>query len=146
MLMRPFKMSLLLATLLLSLPANAQKLDVKSLRNILAKQGFTGLLDGQITFDLLGTMRCNSAAISVYYYTWEETNPPGRAIHSSQRLIFLENWSYLGQYVVEDRPVLVKPDLLRFPYSEGEGNTIQCDKEGLPKSLLLNGEDITFFR
>jgi len=135
-----------LIAMLLSITSSAQKLDTKSLRDILSKQGFSGLLQGEIAFKFLGNMQCDSAALGVYYYTWEETNPPGRAIHFSQRLIFIENRNYLGQYVIADRPALIKPDSLRFPYSKDDGNTIQCDQDGLPESVHLNGGDITLER
>lgn len=134
-------MRVLLVATLLSLTSNAQKLDSKSLKDILSKQGFTGLLQGKVAFTLLGDMKCNSAVLQVYYYTWEETNPPGRAIHASYRLIFIENRNYLGQYVVSDRPALVKPDTVRFPVSQEDGNTLKCSQEGLPKSLYLDGGD-----
>ena len=83
-------MRVLLAVVLLSVTSGAQKTDTNSLRDILSKQGFTGLLKGKVTFNLLGNMRCNSAVLQVYDYTWEETNPPGRAIHASYRLLFVQ--------------------------------------------------------
>ncbi len=137
--------ALLVATLL-SVASSAQRLDTKTLKEILSKQGFSGTLQGKITFTLLGNLRCDSAVFRVYYYTWEETNPPGRAIHFSQRLIFIENRSYIGQYVVSDRPVLVKPDILRFPVSEADGDSLKCDQDGLPKSLILDGGSRDLFR
>ena len=82
-------------------------------------------------------MKCNAEELQVFYYTWEETNPPGRAIHFSQRLIFIEKEDYIGQYVISNRPVLTKRDLLRFP----DGNALRCDQDGLPKSLSLDGGD-----
>ena len=138
----------LLVTMLLLVMSNAQNLDTKSLRDILSKQGFTGQLYGnvKVTFTRLGVMKCNTARLQVYYYVGEETNPPGRAIHASYRLLFIENSNYLGQYVVSDRPVLVKPDLLRFQVSEKDGNSLGCDREGLPKSLILDGESRILFR
>jgi len=47
-------MRLLLAATLLSATCSAEKLDRKSLSDILSKQGFTGLLQGRITFTFLG--------------------------------------------------------------------------------------------
>jgi hypothetical protein len=143
---RTSSVRVLLAILLLSVTSIAQRLDTKSLRNILSKQGFSGELHGKVTFSRLGTMKCNAEELRVFYYTWEETNPPGHAIHFSQRLIFVEKQTYLGQYVISDRPVLVKPDLLRFPVSEEDGNTLRCDEDGLPKSLYLDGGDRVFVR
>jgi len=131
----------LLMAMLLPITSSAQRLDTTSLKEILSKQGFTGLLQGKVTFQFLGSMKCNSAALQTYYYTWEETNPPGRAIHASYRLIFIENRHYVGQYVVSDRPVLVKQDVLRFPVSEEDGSSLRCDQDGLPKALYLDGGD-----
>jgi hypothetical protein len=136
----------LLAMMLLSVTSTAQRLDTKSLRDILSKQGFSGELHGKVTFSRIGTIKCNAEELQVFYYTWEETNPPGRAIHFSQRLIFVEKRNYIGHYVISDRPVLVKPDLLRFPFSEEDGNTLRCNQDGLPKSLYLDGGDRVFER
>ena len=115
MLQSTYLMRVLLAAILLSLTSGAQKLDTQWLRDILSKQGFTGTLQGKVTFSRLGTMRCNSVALEVYYYTWEETNPPGRAIHASYRLIFIEDRQYLGQYVVSDCPALSQAGLTAIP-------------------------------
>jgi hypothetical protein len=138
----------LLAAMLLPIASSAQKMDTKSLMDILSKQGFSGQLYGnvKVTFARLGVMKCNTAMLQVYYYFGEETNPPGRAIHASYRLIFIENGNYLGQYVISDRPVLVKPDMLRFPVSEEDGNSLRCDQDGLPKSLILDGGSRVLFR
>ena len=146
MLQRAYRIRLVLLATLFSATCGAQNLDTKSVKDILSKQGFTGLLRGRITFTLLGNMKCNSTMLRVYYYTWEESNPPGRAIHFSQRLIFIENRNYLGHYVIADRPTLIKGDFLRFPYSKDDGDSIQCDQEGLPESVHLNGDNLALER
>jgi hypothetical protein len=137
-------MLVLLAMALLSSVASSQKLDTKSLTDILSKQGFTGQLRGnvKVTFTRLGVINCNAKMLHVYYYTGEETNPPGRAIHFSQRLIFVKNRAYMGQYVIADRPTLFKQQSLRFPYSRDDGDTLQCDQGGLPESVHLDGQDV----
>jgi hypothetical protein len=137
-----------LAIALLSSVASSQKLDTHSLMDILSKQGFTGQLHGnvKVTFTRLGDINCSAKRLQVYYYTGEETNSPGRAIHFSQRLIFIRNREYMGQYVIVDRPALIKQNLLRFPYSQNDGNTIQCAQEGLPETVHLDGSDIQLER
>ena len=137
-----YMLCVLLIAALLTLSSDAEKLSRKSLEHILSEQGFGVLLQGKVRFAHLGEMKCGSKILDVYYYTWEETNPPGRAIHFSQRLNFLENRTYVGHYVISDRPVLVKPDRLRFPVPEEEGNLLRCDKDGLPKSAYMDGRDI----
>ena len=62
-------MRLLLVAILLPVTSTAQKLDTKSLRDILSKQGFTGVLQGKVTFAHLGEMKCASTMLRVYYYT-----------------------------------------------------------------------------
>jgi len=146
MLRRASFVRVLSALVLLSITSTAQRLDTKSLRDILARQGFSGELRGKVTFSRLGTFKCNAEKLQVFYYTWEETNPPGRAIHFSQRLIFIEKQNYIGHYVISDRPLLVEPDLLRFPVSREDGNALRCDKDGLPKSLYLDGGGRVFER
>jgi hypothetical protein len=145
---RPFLVRALLAAMLVSFASSAQELDKKSLERILSKQGFSGQLTGnvKVRFAFLGNMKCGSAVLHVYYYTGEETHPPGKAIHFNRRLIFLENRTYLGQYDISNRPVLVKQRALRFPVSEADGNLLECDRDGLPKSLLLDGGDRDIYR
>lgn len=130
--------------LVLVLPSSGQERDTKSLKDILSEQGFSGLLQGKITFKLLGDMSCKSKVLQVYYYTWEETNPPGKAIHFSQRLIFIHKNRYVGQYAVPDGPSLIRPNLLRFPDSKED--SVNCDETGLPKSITLDGESSELFR
>ena len=144
--MKRSTLRVLLVGILLSVTSTAQKPNTKPLRDILSKQGFTGVLQGKVTFAHLGEMKCGSTMLHVYYYTWEETNPPGRAIHFSQRLIFIENGNYLGQYVISHRPVLVKPDRLVFPVSDQDRNSLKCDRDGLPKSANLDGASVDLFR
>jgi hypothetical protein len=141
-------MPALLVIVLLSSVASSQKLDTHSLMDILSKQGFTGQLHGnvKVKFARLGVIKCNAKMLQVYYYTGEETNPPGRAIHFSQRLIFIQNRRYIGQYVIADRPNLFKQQSLRFPYSKNGGDTLQCDQAGLPESVHLDGQVILLER
>ena len=136
----------LLVVMLLPITSGAQRLNARSLKDILASQGFSGVLHGKIAFAFLGNMKCNPAEIQVYDYTWEETNPPGRAVHFSQRLIFIHDQKYLGQYVIEDRPTLTRSGLLRFPYSKELGNTIQCKRGGLPESVYVDGYNLALQR
>src|SRR5258708_12753145 len=80
---------LLIVAMVLSVTSPAQKVDTKSLKDILSKQGFAGSLQGRITFTFLGNMKSNSKALQVYYYPWEQTNPPGPAIHFIHRPLFI---------------------------------------------------------
>jgi hypothetical protein len=118
----------------------AQKLSDKALKSLLREQGFTGELTGKISFIRLGKIGCGAQDLHTFYYSWLESNSPGLAIHQSQRIIFVEKGRYLGSYIVEDRPSNISTDALRFNYPEKLGNEIKCDQEGLPKSLVLNGE------
>jgi hypothetical protein len=122
----------------------AQTTSDKALKGLLQEQGFTGQLTGEITFTHLGGIGCSGKHLQVYYYEWEESNPPGRAIHQSKRIIFVDKKRYLGSYIVEDRPTKIGSDSLRFDYTENLGNEFKCDRDGLPNSVLLNGEPQVF--
>jgi hypothetical protein len=52
----------------------------------------------------------------------------------------------MGQYVIAERPTLLKQKSLRFRYSRDDGNTIQCDQGGLPEVVHLDGQDILLER
>lgn len=121
--------------------AIAQKTGDKALKELLSKQGFTGELKGKVNFDSLGSLQCNADKLQVFYYEWEESHPPGFAIHASYRVIFIGKGNrYLGSYAVEDQPKIVGSLALIFDYPAKLGNTIRCDPSGLPKSVLLDGE------
>jgi hypothetical protein len=122
-------------------PALAQRASADSLRRLLSKQGFTGELTGNVQFTKLGVLGCNATNLRVFYYEWEESNPPGVAIHQSKRIILVgPHNEYIGSYAVEDRPITIGRKSLVFDYPEKLGNVIRCDQNGLPKSVLLNGE------
>jgi len=93
-------------------------------------------------------MTCGKHELQLYYYTWEETQPHGEAIHAAYRILLLsEAQEYLGQYQVEgDHPTMRGKKYLEFPYPESEGNRIQCDQDGPPAEVILNGAQSTFFK
>ena len=136
------------AILLLSCVLTAQPHPATSdLKRMLAEQGFTGELKGKVRFSSLGRLTCNARKLQVLYYEWEESNPPGNAIHSQYRILFLGNESkYVGSYAVDDRPIAVGPDALLFHYEKDRGNKVQCNAHGLPNEVLLNGEPHALFK
>ena len=118
-----------------------------NLKKTLASQGFSGQLTGKVHFSRLGDLACNAHTFRVFYYEWEETNPPGKAIHFQSRVLLIDaHGNYIGSYVIEDRPVRVTPNALVFPYEESSGNKIQCDEDSWPESVILNGQGTTFFK
>ena len=144
---RSFASFVLLFASCIDMHAAARTLTFAKLRNLLESQGFSGGFKGKVRISRLGEMDCGGSKLQVYYYTWEETHHPGLAIHAAYRILFLKNsTTYLGQYKVEDKPKLLKPNKLVFNYSESDGNSIQCDQNGLPESVLTNGENLTLFK
>ena len=126
---------------MLCLP-NANGESTVKLKKELASQHFTGVLEGNVRFTTLGQLSCGSSSLQVFFYEWEESTPPGEAVHSSYRVILMHGATYLGSYVVADKPSL-QGDELRFPYTEN-GNSIRCGIEGAPpKKVLLDGENIS---
>jgi len=112
------------------------------LKKELAAQSFTGVLEGDVRFTALGALHCGTNSLQVVFYEWHESSPPGKAVHSSYRVILMHGTTYLGSYAVEDRPT-IKGDELRFPY-DADGNSMKCGADGVPpKKILLNGEIVS---
>ncbi|MGP8270676.1 MAG: hypothetical protein ACLQLH_11460 [Terracidiphilus sp.] len=135
--------------LLLSVSVFAQipRTLTSTLKQLLAQQGFSGALEGKIAIKRLGVFHCGSRTLEVFYHTWEESNPPGKAIHAAYRIIFLEGGNkYVGQYKVQDPPTTITRTAIVFAYPAGDGNTIECEGDSLPKEVLLNGESGTLFK
>lgn len=120
---------------------NADNKHADQIRRILSSQGFTGKLAGKISFTKLGDIVVGSIRYQVFYYTWEESNPPGAAIHASYRIILLQDPDkYIGSYSVEGSPKRLGLSSIQIDYPESLGNTIIFDKSGPPSQVLLNGE------
>jgi len=67
MLQRASFVRVLLAIMLFSVTSISQRLDTKSSRDILSKQGFSGELHGKVGFSRLGTIKCNAEELQVFY-------------------------------------------------------------------------------
>lgn len=138
-------MRFLLTNILLIAMVCSPKADGESsarLKKELASQHFSGVLEGNVRFTTLGRLSCGSNSLQVVFYEWEESSPPGAAVHSSYRVILMHGPTYLGSYVVADKPS-IQGDELRFPYSEN-GNSIKCGIDGAPpKEVLLDGENLS---
>ena len=120
---------------------------ISTLRDLLARQGFSGALEGKIAIKRLGVFHCGARPLEVFYHSLEESNPPGKAIHTAYRIVLLENGiTYVGQYKVQDPPVKITRTAIVFGYPEGGGNTIECEGEALPEQVQLNGESGVLFK
>lgn len=130
-----------------SIFAQTPRTSSRTLKQLLAQQGFSGALDGKIAIERLGVFHCGSRPLEVFYHSWEESHPPGKAIHAAYRIVFLENGNkYLGQYKVQDPPAKVTRTGVIFDYPKRGGNKIECDGDSLPQSLTLNGETKDLFK
>jgi hypothetical protein len=128
------------------LSAQTENLDLRHLKNILQKQGFTGALEGKVHFSRLGNLKCNSETYEVIYHEWEQSHPAG-ARHAAYRVLFIDKQNqYIGSYRVPERPLSVTLQKIRFNFSEKQGNTIRCDSEGLPDEVILDGEGSSLFK
>jgi len=124
-----------------SLFAQTPRTSTSTLKQLLAQQGFTGALEGKITIKRLGVFNCGSRTLEVFYHTWEESHPPGKAIHAAYRIVFLEDGDkYVGQYMVQDPPTKITRTAIVFGYPASDENTIQCEGNSLPVGVTLNGE------
>jgi hypothetical protein len=113
-----------------------------NLKQELATQHFSGVLDGDVKLASLGTLPCGANPLHVFFYEWYESSPPGKAVHSSHRVILMDGATYVGSYVVADKPSIQGAEI-RFPYGAA-GRSIRCEKDGTaPKKVLLNGEIVS---
>lgn len=112
----------------------------------LSRQGFSGPLTGKVHLDELGSLHCGIRVYRVFFWDWEESNPPGEAIHAAYRLIFFDGEKYLGSYKVGDRPNTLTAESILFPYPEKFGNRIACADIGPGRNADLNGEQVAFFK
>ncbi len=110
----------------------------ETLKKELSSQHFSGVLDGDVRFTTLGALRCGTNSLQVVFYEWHESSPPGKAVHSSERVILIHGAAYVGSYVVHDKPS-IQGDELRFLYG-ARGDSIRCGMDGAPpKKVLLDG-------
>jgi hypothetical protein len=137
--MKFFLTSLLLIGMpILSMSSHASSADIKK---ELAAQKFSGVLNGDVKFTTLGELHCGANPLQVVFYEWYESSPPGKAVHSSYRVVLMHGTTYVGSYVVEDKPS-IQGDEIQFPYTS-DGNSIKCTSDGAPpKKVLLDGEVI----
>jgi len=136
-----------LLLLSLDLVAQTPRTSTSTLIHLLAQQGFSGALEGKIAIKRLGFFHCGSRLLEVFYHSWEESNPSGKAIHAAYRIVFLENGNkYVGQYMVQDPPTKITRTAIVFGYPESDGNTIACDGDSLPESVVLNGQGAELFK
>jgi len=125
----------------LTLPAQQPEMVPLHWKRLLAQQGFSGALEGKVNLVRVGTLPCGAQRLRIFFYSWEESDRPGEAIHANYRVVFLENENkYVGSYVVADRPSKVTGNELRFDYPAKFGNAISCDHQALPSKVLLDGE------
>ena len=118
--------------------------STKTLKKILAQQGFSGALKGKITIERLGIFHCGSRQLETFYHTWEQT---WGARHAAYRIVFLEGGTkYVGQYRVSDRPAQISQNAILFNFSDDDGNIIQCDGDNLPESVVIDEERATLFK
>jgi hypothetical protein len=112
-----------------------------ALKRSLAKQGFTGTLTGKVKISKVGVIAVGDTKYQIFYYEWQESNPPGLAIHASQRIILMKGaGQYIGFYRVEGPPTKVGPQSILFDHPESLGNSISFDKNGPPTRVRLSGE------
>jgi hypothetical protein len=135
-----------LLVLSVSMLAQAPRTSTKTLKQLLAQQGFSGALEGKIAIRRLGVLHCGSRTLEVFYHSWEQSNPPG-ARHAAYRIVFLEDGNkYIGQYRVQDPPTKITRTSIIFDYPATEGNTVECEGDSLPEELTLNGEGGMLFK
>ena len=143
-LFRSLSLSALLYGSCIATDAATHRLTISELKKLLESQGFSGGFEDRIRISRMGQMNCAGSRLQVYYYTWEQMHTP---YHAAYRVLFLnESNIYLGQYKVSDKPNLLNSNKLVFPHAESDGNSIECDQNGLPQSVLADDQNLILFK
>jgi hypothetical protein len=145
----PVKLAIVVsaALVLVWVPVFADAESQRRLKQLLSSQGFSGPLIGKVHISELGWLHCGAETYRVLYHQWDDSHPPGRAIHASQRLVFLaDGEQYLGSYVIASKPLKVSSGSILLPYPQELGNSIACADIGDGKKIVLDGEVHTFFK
>jgi len=123
-----------------NIAAEKSPISVQHLKSLLRNQGFSGALDGDVTFTYLGVFECGTEEYRIFYFVWTQTRPRGVDPHGQQRLVLIGNKErYAGSYMIYDRPTKVEHNAIIFPYSVKDGNEIRCEEGVLPEDALLGG-------
>jgi len=122
--------------------AEKSPISVQHLKSLLRNQGFSGALEGDVTFTYLGEFGCGTEEFRVFHFVWTQTRPHGVAMHGQQRLILIGNKErYAGSYVINDRPTKVESNAIKFTYDAKNGNEIRCEEGSLPEAAWLDGDN-----
>ncbi|MDE3201048.1 MAG: hypothetical protein KGN79_09010 [Acidobacteriota bacterium] len=127
--------------------AKDPSISVNQLKDVLSKQGFTGMLNDEAHFSKIGFLTCGVDRYQVFCYEWSESHQPSLAIHAQYRVLFVENGSkYVGSYVVQDHPKKISHDAVIFRPAGRDSNEIKCGANGLPGKVFLNGTESELFK
>lgn len=115
--------------------------------------GSTDCKNDQLRVRKLGSVRKSGDHYTVYDYRYR-LRPPCRecAIHGGQRIIFMKNARYVGQYGVlmyDTRATLRGDRLILTPESDiGDGQpvTLRLTADGPPRRGWFDGEALELFR
>ncbi len=122
--------------------AEKSPVSVHRLKGLLRSQGFTGALEGDVTFTYFGVIACGTEEYRVFYFVWTQTRPRGVDPHGQQRIVLIgSDERYAGSYLINDRPAKVEHNAIIFPYDAKDGNEIRCEQGFLPKEAWLDGDN-----
>lgn len=118
--------------------------------------GFTGSMDcnrHRLTVRRVGTVQSFGRSFTIYDYRYELAQICKEcAIHGGQRILFLSQGRYLGQYKPNSLDVRIRRgNLVLSPAAWGQAPpsppvTISFTRDGPPQQVLVDGELLGLFR
>lgn len=128
---------------------------LNGLKRALIAGHFSGSVDcgrDHLTVREIGRVRIRERKFIVYDYTYKlRPACEGCAIHGGQRILIFDRGRYLGQYQTNFARVSMSGGKLIFRPSEmfeqrAQTSVVKITYRGVPKRILADGEDVSFFR
>jgi hypothetical protein len=124
--------------------ANHPALGRWELVNILKRNGFSNVIDEYTELKRVGNIRVADSCLTLFVYSREFQ--AGSNLHEVKRLLVFRNHEYIGMYAIDDVPKGLNGNILEFPGSTEEGNSIVFSSEVPPEKIYLDGEIRRLFK
>jgi hypothetical protein len=125
------------------------------LKQALISGHFSGSVDcvhDRLSIREIGRVRVRERRFIIYDYTYK-LRPvcDGCAIHGGQRILIFDRGRYLGQYKTDLSRVSLNGSNLIFRPSgmfgqRAQTSVVRITYRGVPKRILADGEEVSFFR
>jgi hypothetical protein len=138
------------SALALRCDAKAPAFTQQSVVAILKRDGISIPILRQGKLNRLGNIKIGATCYTIY--TYEAEFQAASNTHYTARVFVLRERKYIGMYNVDELPVEINGNTIKFPgpkifeKPKREGNEIIFDENGPPQEVLVQGEFRSFFK